>query len=93
MAPSQYLKSVRWVMQNLPADVCGDVLDGIEKGEIDLRALMMPRYVPAKYHARMHEVWKTMVLGVLFSNALRKYSLMQRHRILQTCLDRKVAER
>jgi len=88
VTPTKYLVYVRWVMQNMPAEFCEVVLNGIAKEYVEFRAFSMPDYIPVKYHPRMHKVWKTMALRTLFENAVRKYTLAQRHKILQKCLER-----
>ena len=86
MTPSQYLKLVRQDFQHLPADICDMELENAEKSASGLAAFDIPSYIPAKYHARMQATWKVMLFGILFVNATRKYSLIQRHKLLQKSL-------
>ncbi len=86
ITPSQYLKSARRDFKLLPADVCDEILDGVMKSDSGVQRLDVPGYIPAKYHARMQAAWTTMIYKILFANASRKYSLVQRHKILQKSL-------
>lgn len=84
--PSQYLRSARQDFENLPADVCDRILDRAVKHGGGIQYLAVIDSIPKKYHARMQAVWTVMVYNILFANASRKYSLIQRHKILQKSL-------
>jgi len=84
--PSQYLQSARRDFVNLPADVCDEILDDVEKAERGMQVLPIIYEIPVKYHARMNKVWTLMVYKILFANATKKYTLVQRHKILQKSL-------
>lgn len=86
ITPSQYLKSVRRDFQHLPAGVCDEVLADIEKSGFDSQQLRVPNCIPEKYQAQMQKTWTVLVLRRLFANASRKYSIIQRHKILQKSL-------
>lgn len=86
MTPSKYLKSAKQDFQHLPADICDEVLAGVENADSGAQVLALPDCIPAKYHARMQQTWTVMVYRILFERASRKYSLMQRHKILQKSL-------
>lgn len=86
ITPSKYLKMARQDFQHLPADVCDEVLAGVENADSGAQILTVPDCIPKKYHARMRQTWTVMVYRILFENAARKYSLIQRHKILQKSL-------
>ncbi|MDE5616084.1 MAG: hypothetical protein K2I81_04620 [Alphaproteobacteria bacterium] len=86
MTPSQYLKLARRDFKHLPANVCDEILEGVEKADSGCQFLAVPDYIPKKYHCHMQAAWTTMVYRILFTNASRKYSLIQRHKILQKSL-------
>jgi len=84
VTPSQYLKAARQDFKNLPADICNDLLNG--EWSAAKHILYIPDYIPSKYHARMQATWTVMVFKILFANATNRYSLIQRHKMLQNAL-------
>lgn len=86
MKPAEYLRNARQEFENLPADICDKILDGVCNADTGAQCLYIPDDIPARYHSRMQAAWTAMAYKILFANALRKYSLVLRHKILQKSL-------
>ena len=80
--PSEYLKLARQDFKDLPADVCNDLLQVADKSDGGWHILYIPGYIPQKYHARMQAAWTAIAFRILFAGATDKYTLMQRHEML-----------
>lgn len=86
LKPSQSLKRARQDFKNLPADVCDELLEAAFKSDKGIRRFVAVPNVPAKYRNYMRSAWIVMLCRVLFENAKHKYSLQQRHDMLQKSL-------
>lgn len=83
ITPSEYLKSARQDFENLSADTCNEFLRRAHKSDGGVQHLFIAGNISRKYYERMQSVWTIMAFNILFKNATDKYTLTQRHKMMQ----------
>ena len=81
MTPSEYLKLAMQDLKVLPADWCDYILKIMHDGG-KWGVVYIPESIPQKYYSRMQVTWTVMAFKILFANAVQKYTLIQRHKML-----------
>ena len=76
--PSGFIKEKRdrWRKSPYIGKTCDYIIRDMRNGDKNLSfwLLGVPRYIPAKYHARMQSVWREILIHMAFEYANRRAS-------------------
>lgn len=85
--PSQFLKMCRQDMSTLSAEICEGYLLRLSHVEHSVYLWdAIPSTIPARYHDGLKRTCELITLNEMFDKARQKYSLAQKHAILEKCL-------